>query len=78
MLEVIVCKETSALLKPRGALRYLLSIPASRLNSLSFASTTGFVASFPNSLSVSAFLGRQEGLNLRLSMSPLFGTFHPC
>ena len=77
MLEVIVCKDTSALLNPRGALRYLLSMAASRLNSLSLASSTGFVASFPKILSFAAFFGRHDGLNLRLSMSPLFGTFHP-
>ena len=78
ILDVIVCKETSALLKPRGALRYRLSIAPSRLSSLSLASSTGFAASFPKILSVSEFFGRQDGLNLRLSMSPLFGTFHPC
>ena len=78
ILDVIVCKETSALLKPRGALRYRLSMAPSRLSSLSLASSTGFAASFPKILSVSEFLGRQDGLNLRLSMSPLFGTFHPC
>ena len=77
ILDVIVCKDTSALLRPRGAFRYLLSIAPSRLSNLSLASSTGLVASFPNILSVSAFLARQDGLNFRLSMSPLFGTFHP-
>ena len=77
MLEVIVCKETSALLWPRGAFKYLRSIAPSRLSRRSFASSTGFVASFPKSLSFSALFGKHDGLNLRLSMSPLFGTFHP-
>ena len=77
ILEVIVCKDTSALLKPRGAFRYLLSIAPSRLSNLSLASSTGLAASFPNILSVSALLARQDGLNFRLSISPLFGTFHP-
>ena len=77
MLEVIVCSETSALLTPRGAFKYLLSMANSRLKRRSFASSTGFAASLPKSLSVSAFFDRHDGLNLRLSMSPLLGTFHP-
>ena len=47
ILEVIVCKDTSALLYPKGAFKYLLSIFSSRPKSLSLASSTGFVASLP-------------------------------
>ncbi len=71
-LEVMVWSDTSALLFPRGAFRYLLSIFASKSSNLSLASAIG-----SSRLSFGPLGFSHDGRNGRVSMSGRFGTFQP-
>lgn len=71
--EVIVWSDTSALLFPRGAFKYLLSMFASKSSNLSLASAIG-----SSRLSFGPLGFSHEGRNGRVSMSGRFGTFQPC